>query len=141
MYFSFVFSFCTGQQQSCTIPVYNGSTGITIIGPCPSSQVIAPVGSTITFECFYDYSGSLQLPFWNITDRKPIVSDNTDANITVSTNSQVRPRETTLIIKILKQYLTNPLSVQCGLCNSVNCFTVLQPTIISLPVQLISFGK
>ena len=83
---SFLFSFCTRQQQqTCTSPVYNDSTGVTIRGPCLSSQVLAPIGSTITFECSYNYfsGNNVQIPFWNIT----------------------------------------------------------QPSVISLPIQLISFGK
>ena len=140
LFCSLVFYLCSGQQQqTCTSPVYNGSTGVTIRGPCPSSQVLAPVGSTVTFQCTYDYSGSLQVPFWNITDRKPIVLDYSDANLTVISNSEFRPRETTLIIKILQLSLTKPLDVQCGLCSfSGNCN---QAIVISLSVQLISFGK
>ena len=146
LFSSFFFYFCTGQQQQiCTSPVYNGSIGVTIRGPCPSSQVLAPVGSTKTFECSYDYSGKVHVPFWNITGHEPLVLDHNDANLTVTTNSEVRPRETKLFVKILKQYLTNPLDVQCGLCNTanptVNCFIAPQPTVISLPVQVISFGK
>ena len=104
LFCSFVFYFCTGQQQqqTCTSPVYNGSTGATITGPCPSSQVQAPVGSTITFECSYDYSGKVHIPFWNITDHEPIVLEHNDANLTVITNSEVRPRKTTLL-----KYLNN----------------------------------
>ena len=62
---SFLFSFCTRQQQTCTSPVYSGSTGVTIRGPCLSSQVLAPVGSTITFECSYNYfsENNVQIPF------------------------------------------------------------------------------
>ena len=66
---SFLFFFCTGQrQQTCISPVYNGSTGATINGPCLSSQVLAPVGSTIKFECSYNYfnENNVQIPFWNI---------------------------------------------------------------------------
>ena len=48
-------------------------------GPCPSSQVIAPVGSTVQFECSYSHNGNY-LPFWNITDIKPIVSQNVPPN-------------------------------------------------------------
>ena len=50
--------------------MYNDCTGLTINGPCPSSQVLAPVGSTMKFECSFDYSGKVHVPFWNITDHK-----------------------------------------------------------------------
>ena len=112
LFCSFVLYVCTGQQQqTCISLLYNVSTGVTISGPCPSSQVLAPVGSTIKFECSYDYCGKVHVPFWNIRDHKPIVLDHNDINLTVTTNSEVRPRETTLTIKILKQYLTNLLDV------------------------------
>ena len=46
---------------------------------------------------------------------------------------------TTLTIPVTKQDL---MDVQYGLCNGATCFTnPLQPTVISLPVHLISFGK
>ena len=143
LFCSLVFSFCTGQEQqlTCTSPVYNGSTGVTIRGPCPSSQILAPVGSTITFECSYNYynGNNVQIPFWNITDHDPLVLNYNDANIAV--NTDLSTRETTFTILKLYQYSSNLLEAQCGLCNAANCGIPPQPTVISLPVQLISFGK
>ena len=139
---SFFFSFCTGQQQQiCTRPVYNGSIGVTIRGPCPSSHVLAPVGSTITFECSYDYfsGNNVQIPFWNITGHDPFVLNFNDGNLTVTTD--LSARKTAFTISKLQQYSSNFLEAQYGLCNAVNCGIPLQPTVISLPVQLISFGK
>ena len=137
LFLTFVRCTCTEQQLTCTSPVYNGSTGVTIRGPCPSSQVLVPVGSTITFECSYDYfsGNNVQIPFWNITDREPIVLElKNDVNLTVSTD--LSTKKTTLTI-----LRSNSLETQCGLCNAANCGIPPQPTVISLPVQLISFGK
>ena len=122
----------------CTSPVHNNSAGVTIRGPCPSSQVIAPVGSTIKFECSYSHSGSY-LPFWNITDIKPIINVNSpNGNITVTTHGGINGY-TILTYPITKQ---DSVDVLCGLCNGAKCYqSPLQPTVASLPVQLISFGK
>ena len=128
--------FHLSNGQTCTSPVYSNS-GTTIRGPCPSSQVIAPVGS-MKFECSYSHSGSY-LPFWNITDNEPIINVNSlNSNITVTTHGSGNGY-TTLIIQVANKDLTD---VQCGLCNGAKCYqTPLQPTVISLPVQLISFGN
>ena len=141
LFCSLVFYFCTGQQQQlCTSPVYNSSTGVTIRGPCPSAQILVPVGNNITFKCSYEYSGnSIQIPFWNITDHDPLVLNFNDDSLTV--NTDLSKRETTLTILKLHQYSSKLLEAQCGLCNAGNCGISPQPTVISLPVQLISFGK
>ena len=128
---------CNGQ--TCTSPVYNSSKAI-IKGPCPSTQVIAPVGSTVQFECSYSHNGNY-LPFWNITNIKAIVSQNVPPNscITVTLGGNNANGFTTLTFPITKQ---NSVIIQCGLCNVAKCFqSSLQPTVVSLPVQLISFGK
>ena len=128
---------CNGQ--TCTSPVYNSSEVI-IKGPCPSSQVIAPVGSTVQFECSYSHNGNY-LPFWNITNIKPIVSQNVPPNsgLTVTLGGNNANGFTTLTFSITKQ---DSVIIQCGLCNVAKCFqSSLQPTVVSLPVQLISFGK
>ena len=127
---------CNGQD--CNNLVYNNS-GVIIRGPCPSSQVIAPVGSTIKFECSYEYSGAF-LSFWNITNIETIVSLNAPPNsgivVTVSGSGN---GFTTLTLPVTKHELVD---VQCGLCNGGDCYlSPLQATVISLPVQLISFGK
>ena len=126
---------CNGQ--TCTSPVYSNS-GIIIRGPCPSSEVVAPVGSTIKFECSYSYSGS-HLTVWNITNIETIISVNVPLNsgivVTVSGSGN---GFTTLTLSITNQ---TSLDVQCGLCSLANCVNPLQPTVISSPVQLISFGK
>ena len=121
---------CNGQD--CTSPVYNNS-GVIIRGPCPSSQVVAPVGSTIKFECSYSYTGSY-FTVWNITDIPPIVGVNAPQNIEVTVNGGGSGGFTTISLPVTNQ------NIQCGLCELGNC-SPLQVTIISLPVQLISFGK
>ena len=129
---------CLCNGQTCTSPVYSNS-GVTIRGPCPSSQVIAPVGSTIKFECSYDYSGSY-LPFWNITDIKPIVNENSPNSSIIVISISGSNGYTTLTLPITK---LDSVDVECGLCDyqgSCN-LAALQPTVISLPVQVISFGK
>ena len=84
-------------------PVYNNS-GAIIKRPCPSSKVIAPVGSTVQFECSYNHNGNC-LPFWNITDIKPIVSQNVPPNsgITVTLGGNNANGFTTLTFPITKQ--------------------------------------
>ena len=133
LFFFLVFYLCDGQ--TCTSPVYNNS-GATIRGPCPSSQVIAPVGGTVIYECSSTYTGSFH-SFWNITNIEPFVSPNgpPNSNIHVTGDNTC----TTLTFPVKKQ---NSLDVQCGLCNGGDCYlSPLQATVISLPVQLISFGK
>ena len=128
---------CNGQD--CTSPVYSNS-GITIRGPCPSSQVIAPVGNTIKFECSYSHTGTY-LSFWNITDIVPIVSSNVPSNSSIDvTINGGNNGFTMLTLPVTKQ---DSLHIQCGLCNAAEnkCFNSLQPTVMSLPIQLISFGK
>ena len=127
--------------QTCTSPVYNNSAGAIIRGPCPSSLVIAPVENAIKFNCSYDYTGDT-LTFWKVTDIGAIVGVNSPNNsgITITINSVSSGNGfTTLILPVTKH---NSVDVQCGLCNGIDCFrSPLQPTVISLPVQLISFGK
>ena len=129
--------------QDCTSPVYNNSAGVTIRWPCPSSQVIAPVGSTtVKFECSYSYTG-VYFTFWNITDIEPIVGVNPPLNsdIVVTVDGGGSGGVTTISLPVTKQSILN---VQCGLCNNnkAECIqSSLQTTVISLPVQLISFGK
>ena len=128
--------FCNGQI--CNSPLYNNS-GIIIKGPCPSSQVITPVGRTIMYKCSYIYNGSHHI-FWNVTDIGPIVGETRLQNgIVVGASGTGGNGFTTLTLPITKQ---NLLDVQCGLCNGGNCYqSPLLPAVISLPVQLISFGK
>ena len=129
---------CNGQR--CTSPVYTNS-GVTITGPCPLSQVIAPVGSTVLFDCSFSYAVNY-FTLWNITNIVPIVGVNSpiNSNITITINSISSGNGyTTLTLPVTKQ---DSVDVQCGLCNGIDCYlTPLQVTIISLPVQLISFGK
>ena len=126
--------------QACTGPVYSNS-GVTIRGPCPSSQVIAPVGSIVLFECSFSYTGNY-FTLWNITDIVPIVGVNSPnfSNITITINSVSGSNGyTTVTLPITKQ---DSVDVQCGLCNGIDCYSKpLKVTVISLPVQLISFGK
>ena len=125
---------CNGQ--TCTSPVYSNS-GVTIKGPCPSSQVIAPVNSNVKFECSYSHTGSY-LPFWNITDIEPIVNVNSPNSSIIVTSHGGSNGYTILILPVTKQ---DRLDVKCGLCSFSNCEDPLQPTVVSLPVQMISFGK
>ena len=128
---------CNGQ--TCTSPIYNNSEAI-IKGPCPSSQVIAPVGSTIYFECSYSHNGEY-LPIWNITNIEIIVNQKVPMNsgLTVTLGGNSDSGFTALTFPITKQ---DSVDVQCGLCNGAKCFlSPLHASIISLPVQLISFGK
>ena len=132
---SLLFSLYNGQ--TCTSPVYSNSGAVR--GPCPSSQVVVPIGSIIEFNCSYNYTGSY-LTFWNISNIGFIVStttppENSDIKITVGNSAN---GFTKLTVSVTKQEL---FIVQCGLCNLGNCINPLQPTIITLPVQLISFGK
>ena len=127
---------CFCNRQTCTSPVYNNS-GIIIRGPCSSSQVITPIGRTVIFECTYIYSGNYFV-FWNITDNEPIVGEITlqDGTI-VGVSGSGGNGYTMLTLPVNKQ---DSLSIECGLCSLGNC-SPLQPTVVSLPVQLISFGK
>ena len=137
---SLLFSLCNGQ--TCTSPVYSNS-GATVRGPCPSSQVVVPVGSVIEFNCSYNYSGSY-LTFWNITNIGSIVGTNTPpANSGIKIVAGISDNGFTILtISVTKQEI---LVVQCGLCNGGECYPKdgfpLQPTVVSLPVQVISFGK
>ena len=134
---SLLFSLCNGQ--TCTSPVYSNS-GATVRGPCPSSQVVVPIGSIIEFNCSYNYTGNY-LTLWNISNIGSIVSTTTppaNSGIKIDVGSSGNGF-TKLTISVTKQEL---LVVQCGLCNGIDCYqSPLQPTVITLPVQLISFGK
>ena len=125
--------------QTCTGPVYSNSKA-TVRGPCSISQVVVPIGSIIEFNCSYNYIGSY-LTFWNISNIGSIISTNTppaNSGIMITAGNSGNGF-TKLTISLTKQEL---LLVQCGLCDGVECFqSPLQPTVISLPVQLISFGK
>ena len=133
LFFFLLFYLCDGQ--TCTSPVYNNS-GVIIRGPCPSSQVIVPTGSTVILECSYTFTGSFH-SFWNITNIEPFVSPNGPPNSNIEVTGD--NTGTTLTVPVSKQ---NSLDVQCGLCNGGDCYiSPLQATVISLPVQVISFGK
>ena len=134
---SLLVCFCNGQI--CTSPIYNNS-GIIIRGPCPSSQVITPVGRTVMFECTYIFTTGSYSIFWNITNTEPNVGETRLQNgIVVGVSGTGGNGFTTLTLPVSKQ---DSLDVQCGLCNGGNCYrSPLLPTVISLPVQLISFGK
>ena len=131
---------CLCNGQTCTSPVYSNS-GVTIKGPCPSSQVITPVGSTnVKFECFLNHSGGY-LIFWNVTTFPLVLSSNPIPNgIDLDVPGGSTGITSVTIENIGSQKLTE---IQCGLCNvQGGCFqSPLQPTVITLPVQLISFGK
>ena len=127
---------CNGQD--CTSPVYS-NFGVTISGPCPSSQVIAPVGSIIKFECCYSYTTGNYHIVWNITKIGIIIDTNSPNNSNITIKINTGNRFTTLTRPITQH---EQFYVQCGLCNGIKChLTPLQVTVISLPVQLISFGK
>ena len=129
--------FDLSNEQTCTSPVYSNS-GVTIRGPCPSSQVIAPVGSIIKFDCSYSYTG-VYLTVWNTTDIEPIISVNVPPNSSIDvTVSGSGNGFTTLSLPVSHEDFSS--DVQCGLCKGGECFP-LQLTVVSLPVQLISFGK
>ena len=119
--------------------MYNNSAGATIRGPCPSSQVITPVGSTnIKFECFLNHSGGY-LIFWNITGFPLVLI----SNPIPSGIDFIIPAGSTGITSVTIKNIDSQklIEIQCGLCSLANCVNPLQPTVISLPVQLISFGK
>ena len=63
------FCWLVSNGQTCTSPVYNNSVGVTIRGPCPSSQVFVAFtsNSTVNFTCSFDHDGSY-LTFWKVTD-------------------------------------------------------------------------
>ena len=135
---TFLVYLCNGQ--TCTNPVYSNA-GATIRGPCPSSQVITPIGSSMLLKCSFSHSGNY-LSFWKIIDIGIIVGVNSpnNSNINITINSASGGNGfTTLSLPVTKQ---DSVDVQCGLCNGIECSqSPLQVTIISLPVQLISFGK
>ena len=139
LFFLYYTSFYLCNRQTCTSPVNNDSEAI-IKGPCPFFQVIASVGSTVYFECSYSHNGDY-LPFWNITNIKAIVNQNVPPNsgLTVTLGGNNANGFTMLSFPITKQI---SVDIQCGLCNVAICFqSPLQPTVVSLPVQLISSGK
>ena len=134
---SLFFYLCNGQ--TCTSPVYNNSEA-TIKGPCPSSQVITPVGSTVLFNCFINSSGGY-IPFWNVTNFPLIFIFNpipTDIELTVPKGPE---GFTSLTIKNVGTRDLVVTEVQCGLCKTSFCFSTFQESVISLPVQVITFGK
>ena len=138
--YSLLVYLCNGQI--CTSPMYSNSEA-TIKGPCPSSQVIAPAGSNVTYACSFSYNTGNYIQYWNITDIELLINGNNPPNssIIVTISSIGGNGYTTVTLPINKE---EQLDVQCGLCKTtvnVNCLFAPQPTIISLPVQLISFGK
>ena len=139
--FFYFLLFHFSNEQTCTSPEYSNS-GATIGGPCPSSHVITPVGSTnIKFECFLNHSGGY-LIFWNITSFPLVIYSNTIPNgIDLVAPGGTNGITSVTIEKIDSQKL---IEIQCGLCNNnkAECIqSSLQPTVITLQVQLISFGK
>ena len=94
------------------------------------------------FECFLNHSGGY-LIFWNVTGFPLVIYSNTIPNgIDLDVPSGGTNGITSVTIEnIGSQKL---MEIQCGLCNNNKgeCIqSSLQPTVISLPVQLISFGK
>ena len=132
---------CNGQD--CTSPVYNNFAGAIIRGPCPSSQVVAPVGSTIKFKCSFDASGYTQ--FWNVSGLIFVTNFQEPPNTNVSfiTNAASGSGSTVLTVPVESQYLAQLLNIQCGLCNLNSACTPsnLQDKFGTIPVQLIGFGK
>ena len=145
---SFVINFCNGQ--TCTSPVYNNSAGATIRGPCPSSQVIAPVGSIVKFIC--SFAGFDHTQFWNVSDLIFIAGRQKPPNTNVSfslnyDDGSVSSGYTILTVPVESKYLTQLLIIKCGLCHldgscsPSNLQDSSEETLTTLPVQLISFGK
>ena len=134
---SFALSLYCGLSLTCTSSVYNNFAGAIIRGPCPSSQVIASIGSTVMFECSFEGSGYIKL--WNISSHLFITgfaSPSPLNNTTISASQDL----TVLTISVLSEQV---LYIQCGLCNLISsCHpSNLQDTSMTLPVQFISFGK
>ena len=133
------FFFYLSNGQTCTSPVYSNSRA-TIKGPCPSSQVITPVGSTVLFNCYINGTGGY-IPFWNVTSFPLIFSFNpipTDIELTVPNGAE---GFTSLNIKNIGTRNLVLTEVQCGLCKTSFCFTTFQDSVISLPVRVITFSK
>ena len=140
-YYGLLF-FCSlvSNGQTCTSPVYNNSVGITIRGPCPSSQVFAVFtsNSTVKFTCLFDHDGSY-LTFWKVTD--------------IPTNLQFWKKHKEWIDYVVSSGATgivsfsimvekNCYSAECDKDSDyVNLDFVLKIFVILIPAQPISFGK
>ena len=145
---SFIINFCNGQ--TCTSPVYSNSVGATIRGPCPSSRVIAPVGSTVTFTC--SFAGIDHTQFWNVSDLIFITGRQKPPNTNVSfsldyDDGSDTSGSTILTVPVENKYLTQLLIIKCGLCHldglcsPSNLQDNSEETLTTLPIELISFGK
>ena len=134
---SLALSLYCGLSLTCTSPVYNNSAGATIRGPCPSSQVIASIGSNVYFKCSFEGSGYNKL--WNISGLLFITGFASPPSLP-NTTINVYQDLTVLAISVFNEQV---LHIQCGLCNLISsCHpSNLQDTFTTLPVQLISFGK
>ena len=98
--------FCNGQ--TCTSPVYNNSARATVKGPCPSSQVVAPVGSTVKFIC--SFAGIDHTQFWDVSDLIFITGLHKRPNTNVSfsldyDNGSDTSRSTILTVPIESKYI------------------------------------
>ena len=134
--------FCSlvSNGQTCTSPVYNNSAGITIRGPCPSSQVFAAItsNSTVKFTCSYNHDGSY-ITFWKVTNIPTIYSfsiKQKGIDFMIPSGASAIMSLTIIVEKIAT--LQNVTEIQCGLCKFEYC---TEDFVVSLPVQLISFGK
>ena len=138
-FYSLILYYCNGQ--TCTSPVYNNSAGATIRGPCPSSQVIVPVGSTIRFTCYFTGNGYTQ--FWNVSGLIFLTNyDNPpNTNVTYVINGGGSSGSTILTVPVESQYLSQLLDITFGLCPLSCTPTNLQGNFSTIPVHLIAFGK
>ena len=108
---------------------------IALTGVCPNDTFTVPIGTSLTYECSYSYSGSF-LTYWNVNDNASTASTNPlPAGVTsVTANSE---KSVITIVTINAEHL---LAIQCGLCDlSASCHPV-QEFIGTESIQLIAFG-
>ena len=108
---------------------------IALTGVCPNDTFTVPIGTSLTYECSYSYSGSF-LTYWNVNDNASTASTNPlPAGVTsITANSE---KSVITIVTINAEHL---LAIQCGLCDlSASCHPV-QEFIGTESIQLIAFG-
>ena len=147
-----VFSLSRSDSLPCSGPVTFSSPDFTITGPCPDSEVIAPVGSTVQYRCDYeDIKSVFYRPYWHIAELSgtPFVlgwGTNYSFGIAGSTSTSdnsVTTGNTIITIPLQEQYLNNTLNIRCGLCFMCNSqIEIFQENITSsIVVELITFGS
>lgn len=104
------------NKQNCTSPKYSNFAGAVIKGSCPSSQVVATIGSIVKFIC--SFAGVDHTQFWHVSVLIFITGHQIPPNTNVSfrldyDDGSVSSGSTIVTVPVESKYL---LIIKCGLC-------------------------